>query len=273
MSWAKFDDQYPDHPKIVEVGPLGMALHIAATCYCARYLTDGFVPSAMISRLISFDGIQVISNGVSNAVTNNQVTNELVRVGLFEVVEGGYRVHDYLEYNPPAEQIKAERLENARRQQEWRKKHRDEKGKFDSNVVTNTVTNTSYNTAPYPYPLINNNRENPENPPPVETISILSERTREFLKIAKVPFTNIDQSKDFDELVSNLGWEKFVKIATWASQKPNVNTMSKLLSSIRTAGASWTDEIAQPAQPSGYKKKPTKAEQLAAASEEVWGDK
>lgn len=30
MSWGKFDDQYPDHPKIREVGPLGMALHTSA---------------------------------------------------------------------------------------------------------------------------------------------------------------------------------------------------------------------------------------------------
>jgi hypothetical protein len=145
MSWARFDDQYPDHPKIVEVGPLGMALHLAATCYCARYLTDGFVSSTMLSRLLSFDGITYQNNAVTNAL----VTNELIRVGLFEVVEGGIMVHDYLEYNPPAAEIKGKRAENAVRQEEWRKKHRDDHGKFTRNAVSNALRNT----APSPSPL------------------------------------------------------------------------------------------------------------------------
>lgn len=158
MSWAKFDDQYPDHPKIVEVGPLGMALHMAATCYCARYLTDGFVPATMIARLISFDGIEVVSNGVSNAVTNKEVTDELVRVGLLEVVQGGYKVHDYLEYNPPAAQVKAEKAKNAKRQNEWRENHRNDKGEFVSNAVTNgTVT-----PAPSPSPSLNSSGDTQE---------------------------------------------------------------------------------------------------------------
>jgi hypothetical protein len=140
MSWAKFDDQYPDHPKIVEVGPLGMALHTAATCYCARYLTDGFIPSAMIGRLINWDGI---NNADGNAVTNKQVTDKLTRAGLLEIVPGGYKVHDYLEYNPPAEHVKAERAANKARQARWKK----------NNAVSNTVNNS----APSPSPSLNKN--------------------------------------------------------------------------------------------------------------------
>lgn len=154
MSWARFDDQYPDHPKIVKVGPLGMALHTAAICYCARYLTDGFVPSAMMPRLVSFDGISVTRNGVTNAVTNEDVTNELVEVGLLEVVEGGFQVHDYAQYNPSSEQVKAEKAENARRQAVWRERNRGENGKFVSNGVSNSVSNASYNTAPSPSPSL-----------------------------------------------------------------------------------------------------------------------
>ena len=157
MSWAKFDDQYPDHPKIVEVGPLGMALHMAATCYCARYLTDGFVPTRMMARLVSFDGITIDSNGVSNQVTTKYVISELVRVGLFEIVEGGYFVHDYGEYNPSSDQVKAQRAENAEKQRKWREEHRNDNGQFESNQASNQVSNPLRNTvpSPSPSPLIN----------------------------------------------------------------------------------------------------------------------
>ena len=160
MSWAKLDDQYPDHPKIVKVGPLGMALHTAATCYCARYLTDGFVPAEMINRLISFDGISTTCNGVTSQVVTTDVANELVKVGLFDEVDGGYLVHDYGKYNPPAKQVKEKREETKRRVSEWREKNRGKNGKFGGNAVTNDVTNsvrTSLVTsAPSPSPSLIN---------------------------------------------------------------------------------------------------------------------
>ena len=160
MPWARIDDQYGDHPKTVQVGPLGMALHIAAICYCSRHLTDGFVPDAMIPRLVNFDGITITDcNGVSNAVTNKQVTQELTQAGLFDIVPGGYMVHDYLKYNYSKAQIEAEKASNTERQKAWREKNRQNDGKFSSNSVSNNVsnavTNASSNTAPYPspYPL------------------------------------------------------------------------------------------------------------------------
>ena len=162
MPWAKFDDQYYDHSKIVEVGPLGMALHTAATCYCARHLTDGFVPTAMLARLINLEGIYIMRNGVSNGVTVALLTDDLVRSGLFESVPGGIMVHDYLEYNPVSEKVKAERAATKQRQQRWRDDHREANGEFnaDRNAVTNAVTNGVSNgqndalvtPTPYPYP-------------------------------------------------------------------------------------------------------------------------
>lgn len=150
MPWAKIDDQYTDHPKLVQVGPLGMALHIAAICYCARYLTDGFIPEAMMSRLINFDGIVIEDdNGVTNAVSHKQITKELTSVGLLEKVKGGYFIHDYLEYNPSGDQIKAERAANKERQKRFREKPQE---KEESNGVSNALKTP----APSPSPLIKN---------------------------------------------------------------------------------------------------------------------
>ncbi len=41
MSWIKIDDQFSDHPKIIEAGPLAGWLYVSSLCYCGRYLTDG----------------------------------------------------------------------------------------------------------------------------------------------------------------------------------------------------------------------------------------
>jgi hypothetical protein len=154
MSWAKFDDQYPDHPKIVEVGPLGMALHTAATCYCARYLTNGFIPKNQITKLLNLEGILVENNGVSHAVTNKEITEELLRVGLFESAPGGYKIHDYLKYNPNADQVKAEREVTRLRQEKWRSENKKTDYKTDNNDVTNGVTNGDVTPAPSPSPLL-----------------------------------------------------------------------------------------------------------------------
>lgn len=93
MPWVKIDAGIAEHPKIAAVGPLGLALHVAAITYCERNLTDGFVPRGVAARLISADGLE-------------ELIEQMVAVRLWEVVEGGYLVHDYLAFN----QSKAEVL-------------------------------------------------------------------------------------------------------------------------------------------------------------------
>lgn len=99
MAWVKIDDSFADHPKIASAGPLGMALQVAALCYCNRYLTDGFIPKAMAPRLVYFEGF----------ADPHDVIHRLIEVGIWIEVEGGYRIHDYLEYQPSKADIEATR--------------------------------------------------------------------------------------------------------------------------------------------------------------------
>lgn len=99
MAWVKIDDSFADHPKIASAGPLGMALQVAALCYCNRYLTDGFIPRAMAPRLVYFEGF----------AEPHDVITRLIEVGIWIEVEGGYRIHDYLEYQPSKADIEATR--------------------------------------------------------------------------------------------------------------------------------------------------------------------
>lgn len=99
MPWIRLDDQFPDHPKVVEAGPLASWLYVCGIGYCNRLLTDGFIPSGQVRKLADVD----------NA---GDLVKCLVAVGLWDEAEGGYQVHDFLDYQPSAEQVKAERSMN-----------------------------------------------------------------------------------------------------------------------------------------------------------------
>jgi hypothetical protein len=95
MTWIRVDDQFADHPKVMALGRdrlSGLGLWHVAAAYCARYLTDGFVPESFIQ-----------------AQAPKGLARRMIDVGLFTASDGGYRLHDWLDYNPPREKILAER--------------------------------------------------------------------------------------------------------------------------------------------------------------------
>ena len=36
MTWVRIDDRFATHPKVMEAGPMAMALDVAAMCYGAQ---------------------------------------------------------------------------------------------------------------------------------------------------------------------------------------------------------------------------------------------
>lgn len=169
MGWVKIDDGFARHPKVVRAGPLGMAMQIAALCYCNQYLTDGFIPQSIVPGLINLEDLSL---GVGRKITWELVVNGLITAGLWEEVEGGYRIHDYLDYQPSKEQVLAERKATAERV----KQHRAKKAASNSNVRSNndvTPLQTNYygvsNNTPDPDPDPNPvpDPKNKGNTPPV----------------------------------------------------------------------------------------------------------
>lgn len=96
MRWVRLDEQFTDHPKVLQAGPLAGWLYVCGLTYCSRYLTDGFIPAAQVRRLAA----------VNNAA---QLAQRLVDVGLWEVKENGYLVHDYLDYQQGSAIVRRER--------------------------------------------------------------------------------------------------------------------------------------------------------------------
>lgn len=98
MTWFKVDDGFYDHPKVhgLRAGKHcqdALALWLVAGSWCARYLTDGVIPHAQVHRF---------RPGKSAA-------QELVRVGLWVEVEGGYAFHEWDEHQDTRAEVKTRR--------------------------------------------------------------------------------------------------------------------------------------------------------------------
>ena len=123
MGWVRVSDDFYDHPKFADVTPLSTALWITGMAYCNRNLTDGYIPSSVALRLLDFDGLAYTVatvgdlGGVMEDDCSPLAVHDLVRVGLWhedghdcpDCPQPGWRryyVHDYLVYQPSAEEIK-----------------------------------------------------------------------------------------------------------------------------------------------------------------------
>lgn len=80
---ARLDTGWHAHPRIVGLGLAAMGLHAWSISYCDAKLTDGFIPLGAWPSL----------PGIIPAV------HKLERSGLWVACDGGYRLHDYLDYN------------------------------------------------------------------------------------------------------------------------------------------------------------------------------
>lgn len=103
MAWLRMDDRVRTHPKIVKAGPLAGWLWFCGVCYCREHLTDGVIQDGMIPTL---------APGLTSAKKHAQT---LVDVGLWHRTEGGYHVHDFLDWNPSRTEIETNRAKDSRR--------------------------------------------------------------------------------------------------------------------------------------------------------------
>lgn len=98
MPYANVDDRLQFHPKRIEVGFAGIGLFVLGLSYVASYGTDGFIPDLWVEAQVGQE------KGA------DKLPPRLVAAGFWQRTEGGYRVHDYLDYNMSAAQWKARKL-------------------------------------------------------------------------------------------------------------------------------------------------------------------
>lgn len=109
MTWFKLDDSTYDHPKLVQLSDAAFRLWIRAGTYSARYLTDGLVTQSTLRVLQA----------------KSKHCDELWTAGLWErVTDGGYRFHDWHDYQPTRESVLAAREAERDRKAKWREAKR-----------------------------------------------------------------------------------------------------------------------------------------------------
>lgn len=106
MTWLRLEDTFPEHPSIAGLSDGAYRLYVNALCYSGRNLTDGFIPRAVAPLLYP-------------KATAKRAA-ELVEVGRWEVVDGGWQIHNYLERQRSRAQVESEKKKAAERQKKRR---------------------------------------------------------------------------------------------------------------------------------------------------------
>ena len=111
MTWFKVDDTLPTHRKVLSL-PRG-ARRLGAIgawtmggAWSSANGTEGLIPAAVLADL----GIPT------------KVAADLLASGLWKREPQGYRMHDFLDYNPTAEKVAQDRAAAAERQRKAREK-------------------------------------------------------------------------------------------------------------------------------------------------------
>lgn len=121
MSWLKFDDAFPEHPKIDRVGGDAGWLYICATAYSSRQRTDGFIRKPKLLRLTDRKNVPkllklMVEERLLHAPGDSGCESESCPAHYQQVPEDEYLIHDYWEHNPTrAEQEGKEATTSAER--------------------------------------------------------------------------------------------------------------------------------------------------------------
>jgi hypothetical protein len=93
MTWARFDDRFWNDRKIRDLPLAAVGLHAKAITFCCHDLTDGFLRGTDVRRLGG----------------SKRWADILVAAGVWTEEIGGWRIHDFLEYHPSAEEVRQRR--------------------------------------------------------------------------------------------------------------------------------------------------------------------
>lgn len=93
MAWVRVESSVARNRKFLEAGPAASWLWLCGLTYAQEGLTDGFIPFQALTML-----------GVRGA---GGLKCKLVAVGLWDEVEGGWQIHDYLNHNRSADHVRS----------------------------------------------------------------------------------------------------------------------------------------------------------------------
>ena len=144
MTWIKLDDQFSTNQKILAATKDGRELYFSALGHCARNLTDGFIDAGLVRQLGALFEVYDVDPAIA----------KLLEVGLWDEAEGGYQIHDYLDYNPSKAATLALREARADSGRRGGLAKAEASAKQDaSKDVASDVAKEKQNPAPFPFPF------------------------------------------------------------------------------------------------------------------------
>jgi hypothetical protein len=103
MPYVMLDDKFPEHPKIDVLSDAAFRLMVAGICYCNRHTTDGLVHTPRVDRLVP-----KFKPSTLRELTDGDEP-------LWLPGDGGFDVHDYLDWNKSRAQIEAQSARQSER--------------------------------------------------------------------------------------------------------------------------------------------------------------
>jgi hypothetical protein len=101
VGWVRDSDDFYDHPKLADLDLAAWGLRAWGTAWANRNLSDGVVPYSIVKRMDP-DGM---------------ASGALIDAGVWHLEDGCIRIHDYLDYQPSAEQVRSKREKERERWQ------------------------------------------------------------------------------------------------------------------------------------------------------------
>ena len=259
--WSKFDDQFYLNPKNDKMDRDEQDLYMAGIIYCNGQLTDGFIPNSKIQML-------AVWAKLNNEASASAIASRLVEHMYWEVVECGYQVHDFLDWNLSKEQVlvlKQERSEAGRRGglQSGAKRQAIASASAQAKSKQNRTQSQSQSL----------NKESYTQQPQFSESLVADKLVMKITGWMAIPRSeeNLEFMRDIPTIIANKGdgAENYLR-GFW-------NTYSGRYSgSTRLGWIAWALTGVIPAKkdpPKNNNNKPTKADDLAKASADTWGPK
>lgn len=114
MPWGRLDDNAAGNGKLLALSDPAFRMWACGLIYCQRNLTDGFIHDHAIESF----GIRAKNkHKIAEELCRPQLAN---RAALWARVNGGYQIHDYLQWNDSREEILKNREKGRTRTARWR---------------------------------------------------------------------------------------------------------------------------------------------------------
>jgi hypothetical protein len=155
-TWAKLDDGFHAHRKAKRAWrnhPRALGLHLLAVSYCASQLTDGFVDNEFIEEKLPA------------ARERAAVTAALVDAGLWTAEEDGWRIHDWLDFNPSRAEVLGRRRKDSERKQSARVRRESERSPDGQNGDVHPESDPRPSDPSRPRAFPDPTRPDPTSPP------------------------------------------------------------------------------------------------------------